>query len=89
MTLAEGGNRPSSSSSSLPRDAHGTKIERKKGTVILSTPIPSMSARDATMTTTTRLTRSMARKSKCEHTPSAGAALDAGNQRLVGHIGGS
>ena len=36
MTPAEGGNRPSSSSSSLPRDANGTKIERKKGAAIFS-----------------------------------------------------
>lgn len=57
MTLAEGGNRPSSSSSSLPRDANGTKIERKKGAAIFSArECSTMCARDAT--TTTRFGRS-------------------------------
>ena len=87
MTPAEGGNRPSSSSSSLPRDANGTKIERKKGTAILSTRIPSMSARDATMTTT----RSLARKSKCEQSghPSPGCRVGKEIEWSVGYIGGS
>lgn len=91
MTLAEGGNRPSSSSSSLPRDANGTKIERKKGAAILSTRgYSTIYARDATATRFGSVGADGG-KSKCERTPSSvsGAALRADTERSVGHIGGS